>query len=198
MRQSPCSSSAASESRASISLPSTVTRTMFVCESFMSTVARRSALKTVASIYMRLLITPRRTFIRPSATISRAFSLSASVTAARHSSPSSGFAAISPSAAAYSLPKYGLFGMPQVKAFLYIPLFSTTSARSPPPIRSAADATARAIAPGSVTPRAGFMSSLISFVSACIVVSSSFDAFLRSARITKKPGKSGLSLTLLE
>ena len=42
-----------------------------------------------------------------------------------------------------SLPKYRLFGIPQVKAFLYIPLFSTTSTRSPPPIRSAAQESTR-------------------------------------------------------
>ena len=65
-------------------------------------------------------------------------------------------------AAANPAPTSSLLGMPQVKAFLYIPLFSSTSIEAnSPSAYSRAFAELKAMAPGSVTPSAGFMSSLI-------------------------------------
>lgn len=60
--------------------------------------------------------------------------------------------------------------MPQVKAFLNRPLFSRRRiSRSSPAVRALAVAAAKAMAPGSVTPRAGRISSQISRVNSRMV-----------------------------
>ena len=65
-------------------------------------------------------------------------------------------------------------GIPQVKAFLYIPLFNLKPTLFTVPfIWAFAVDTAKAMAPGSVTPRAGFISLFISSVNACILFFSS-------------------------
>ena len=121
----------------------------------------------------------------PWSIISCAFTLSSGVTSARDSNPLSAFPATTPNAAANTLPTSLLFGIPQVNAFLYIPLFiATLTFLISPFVKLLAFATANAIAPGSVTPNAGFISSLIICDNSCIVKPSLFTCFLFSVSIT--------------
>ena len=117
------------------------------------------SVNTEASIKIRLVIPLMETWITPESTIFWASFTCASVIPSRHSSPFPGSAAMAPSAAAYSFPTLSVPGIPQVKAFLYIPLLSRSVIFwIAPGACCFAVETARAMAPGSVTPRAGFMS----------------------------------------
>ena len=99
-------------------------RTMLVWVSRMVTEASCSLAVTVASMKMRLLIPAISTRTIPAVTISLAWRACSGVMPSRHSRPLSGSAPTAPRAAAWALPTSLLPGMPQVKAFLNIPLFS--------------------------------------------------------------------------
>ena len=140
-----------------------------VCPPLMDTLQESCAVFTFASIVISDPIWSRMTSIFPSSTSCFAFSLSASVILPSDSNPRSASAATAPNAAAYRFPYSDELGIPQVKAFLYIPEFSDTfTAVTSPSTYFLASATAKAIAPGSVTPSAGLISSRINFVSSCI------------------------------
>ena len=151
------------------SLPLCVIRVMLVCAPRMLTVAVSASVVTVAVMLISLLMPSISTLTLPSLTSLRASRLSLRPTPSRHSSPFPASAATYPSAAQCRLPTSVLLGMPQVKAFLYIPLLSFTCiSLSVPFTYFLAVATAKAMAPGSVTPSAGRISSYISRVSLLI------------------------------
>ena len=142
---------------------------MLVWASRMVTAASPSEAVTTASMRMRLLIPAISTWTMPAETISLAWRACSGVIPSRHSSPLSGSAPTAPRAAAWAFPTSSLPGMPQVKAFLNIPLFSrSVICRIAPWVWRRAVAAAKAMAPGSVTPRAGFMSCRISAVNSCM------------------------------
>ena len=103
--------------------------TIFVILVCVSRIVRRtllSVVSNVAFIKIRLEIPLSATVIFPSSISLCAQTLSAGVTFARDSRPLSGFPATYPSAAAKTFPTSLELGIPQVKAFLYMPLFIAT------------------------------------------------------------------------
>ena len=143
--------------------------TMFVWLPRMVTVQVSVSVVTVAARKMVESMPERVTLIFPWSTRAWAAALSASVTSARASRPFSQFPATTPRAAEKTLPTAWELGIPQVKAFLYRPEFMATATDWMGPfVRLRARAAAKAMAPGSVTPRAGIMSSWMSLVSGCM------------------------------
>ena len=115
------------------SSPFTTILTILVCESRIVTVASPFVVFTNASMKIRLVIPLNSTRTFPSSINLFAVSLSSGHTSAKASSPFLSFPAITPNAAAKTFPTSLLFGIPQVNAFLYIPLFSATRTCSTSP-----------------------------------------------------------------
>ena len=114
-------------------------------------------------------------------------SASASVTGFRHSSPNVQSPQTAPSRAAISQPSSFVPGMAQEKAFLYMPPFiSTWIFLIFPSAAAAALADASAMAPTSVTPKAGLISFFNNAVNSLIAYSSLVFLFKQGNMIFRK------------